>query len=75
MNEEARHFAGRVTEQSGGDVDSRIRLAFQLALSRGPSTEETKQVGKFFASSKSAEEALIGLCRVLLNSNEFVYVD
>ncbi len=75
VNEEARHFAGRVTEQSGGDVKSRIREAFQLALSRGPSAEETKQVGKFFASSKSAEEALIGLCRVLLNSNEFVYVD
>ena len=75
VNEESRHFAGRVIEQSGGDVESRIRRAFQLALSRNPSADESKQVQGFFASAESEEEALIGLCRVLLNSNEFVYVN
>ena len=75
VNEEARHFADRVRAQGGGRVDSQIRHAFQLALSRGPSDDESEQVRGFFASAESKEEALIGLCRVLLNSNEFVYVN
>lgn len=75
VNEEARQFADRVRAQGGGRVDSQIRHAFQLALSRGPSDDESEQVRGFFASAESEEEALVGLCRVLLNSNEFVYVN
>ena len=75
VNEEARHFADRVRAQGGGRVDSQIRQAFQLALSRGPSDDESEQVRVFFASAESKEEALVGLCRVLMNSNEFVYVN
>ena len=75
VNEEARHFADRVKAQGGAQTDSQIRHAFQLALSRGPSADESEQVRGFFASAESEEEALVGLCRVLLNSNEFVYVN
>ena len=75
VNEEARHLADRVKKQGGEQVESQIRQAFQLALSRNPSAEETKQVQQFFAATDSQEHALIGLCRVLLNSNEFVYAN
>ena len=44
VNEESRHFALRVAEQSGADVESLIRRAFQLTLSRNPSADESKQV-------------------------------
>jgi len=46
-----------------------------LALARSPSAAELKQVRTFFDSIGSKEEALVGLCRILLNSNEFIYVD
>ena len=75
VNEEARHFADRVRMQAGAQADSQIRHAFQLALGRGPSDDESEQVRGFFTSASSDEEALVGLCRVLLNSNEFVYVN
>ena len=75
VNEEARHFAARVRERGGAHVDSQIRHAFQLAFSRSPSTDETEQVRKFLAEAASPDQGLIGLCRVLLNSNEFVYVN
>lgn len=75
VNEEARHFAARVREQGGGQRASQIRRAFQLALSRSPSAEESAQVMKFLAEAASEEKGLVGLCRVLLNSNEFVYVN
>ena len=75
VNEEARHFADRVRKLAGPQVDSRIRHTFQFALSRSPSAEESEQAREFLASAESEEEALIGLCRVLFNSNEFVYVD
>ena len=75
VNEEARHLAARVREQGGGHRASQIRHAFQLALSRSPSAEESAQVMEFLAKAASEEEGLVGLCRVLLNSNEFVYVN
>ena len=75
VNEEARHLAARVRERGGGRRADQIRHAFQLALSRSPSAEESAQVMEFLAKSPSEEEGLIGLCRVLLNSNEFVYVN
>lgn len=75
LNEEARHLAERVRELGGGQKASQIRHAFQLALSRSPSAQESVQVLKFLAGAASEEAGLVGLCRVLLNSNEFVYVN
>lgn len=74
-NEEARYLATRVQERGGGQRASQIRHAFQLALSRSPTAEESAQVTEFLAKAVSEEEGLVGLCRVLLNSNEFVYVN
>ena len=75
VNREASYFADRVRKESGGDQEQQIRLAFQIALGRNPTPAEVKQVQSFFHSLGDKSEALAGACRVLLNSNEFVYVD
>jgi len=75
VNREASYFAERVRKESSGDQEQQIRLAFQIALGRNPTPAEVKQVQSFFHSLGDKSEALAGACRVLLNSNEFVYVD
>ncbi|HEY2253115.1 MAG TPA: PSD1 and planctomycete cytochrome C domain-containing protein [Planctomycetaceae bacterium] len=78
VNEEAAHFARRVTELAGPDPEAQIRVAYELALTRPPNRDEIHVFREFLASDsdgKSAGQALVGLCRVLFNLNEFIYVD
>jgi hypothetical protein len=75
VNEEAKHFAARLQKEAGNDTTKQIQLAFELALSRSPSEIETKKLSNFMNSVEPPEQALIGLCRVLYNSNEFLFVD
>jgi hypothetical protein len=75
VSSEATHFAQRVRSEAGDDPDALVDLAFQIALARRPSVEEAAQMKKLAARSESPEQGLIGVCRVLLNSNEFIYVD
>jgi hypothetical protein len=74
VNQEARHFS-ETLKKAGPGLDEQVRRAFQLALARGPSQPELNQVRAFVDSFASRDEALVGLCRVLLNSTEFIYVD
>ena len=74
VNEEARHFAERVRRQSGPGPASRIQHAFRIALGRDPRPDETRQARRLLEEVRSGD-GLTALCRVLLNSNEFVYVD
>ncbi len=73
VNQESRHFAKRIRTQAGDDTGSQLTLAFQVAYGRNPSPEEKTRLGNFLTTATS--EPLVGLCRVLLNSNEFVYID
>ncbi|MBM3803257.1 MAG: DUF1553 domain-containing protein [Acidimicrobiia bacterium] len=73
-NLEARHFA-EVLQKVGSNLDAQIQQGFWLALARSPTAAELKRLSAFLDSVGSKEEALIGLCRILLNTNEFVYVD
>jgi len=72
---ESRYFAERVLAQAGPDSDSRIEYAFRLALSRGPTPDEVALMKQIESSSHSPAAGLVGVCRILLNSSEFVYVD
>lgn len=77
----------RETAQMQTDtVDQRIRRAWQLALGRDPSASEAatatshlKMNSKRSVTSNPQQSreflALASLCHVLLNTNEFVYVD
>lgn len=67
--EQADAFAARVTAEVGDDITKQIRRAYQLALSRNPSSAEladTKLVVRAYG--------LTTLCRALFNSNEFLFL-
>ena len=85
--EQAEKFAVRVLAQAGATPDQRIELAFRLALSRRPDSEELgwssellrQQAQRYqrsgAASADAQRQALMHLCRVLFNSSEFLYVE
>lgn len=70
-NEEAAYFAKRVISESGPNPEQRIRRAFAIALGREPEQEEIAELLSFAES----EQKLVGLCRILYNTSEFIYVD
>lgn len=65
----AKHFAGRV-EKLGGDVRERITAAFRIALARSPTETELDELARY-----AERHGLANACRVVLNLNEFVFVD
>jgi hypothetical protein len=65
----AKHFAKRVEKLAADDAD-RVTAAFRIALGRSPSEKER---GALAAYAK--EHGLANTCRVILNLNEFVFVD
>lgn len=69
MLRQAEYLAARVTSQATDPTD-RIPRAFQLTLQRLPAERELKA-----ARELVERQGLFALCRVLLNANEFVYVD
>ncbi|HEY3787639.1 MAG TPA: DUF1549 and DUF1553 domain-containing protein [Urbifossiella sp.] len=72
----AKAFAERVLKESRGDAEKGIERAFQVALSRHPSTEERAALRDYLKQHKgSLTEAMTDLCHSLLNLNEFLYVD
>jgi mono/diheme cytochrome c family protein len=64
----ARHFAERVA--GAGDVPAQVTRAFRLALGRTPTTEELRELTAY-----ARRYGLANACRVILNLNEFVFVD
>lgn len=70
VNEEAKYFAARVVKESGLQSSDQVDRAFEIALGRKPSEEEAKLLVPLID-----ESGPVAVCRVLLNSNEFVYVD
>jgi hypothetical protein len=67
---ESEHFARRVSERAGNDSAAQVRLAFELALARPPDADELKRSLEYLGGGGD----LTSLCRILFNTNEFVYV-
>jgi hypothetical protein len=65
----ARHFAERV-EGMEGTTEERVTAAYRLALGREPSEDERDAMGKY-----ADEFGMENACRVVLNLNEFVFVE
>jgi hypothetical protein len=65
----ARHFAARL-EPAGSDPSDAVRRAHYEAVGRPPTPEEATALTAF-----TREFGLTNLCRVLLNLNEFTFVD
>jgi len=64
------HFSNRVRSEAGQRPAEQVKRAIQLAWFRLPTSEEQKKFTDFVH-----EHDLESLCRVLINSNEFLYVD
>ncbi|HEY1192000.1 MAG TPA: DUF1553 domain-containing protein, partial [Gemmata sp.] len=65
----AKHFAARV-EKAGATDAERVTAAFRLALGRSPTAQEQAALVDY-----AKEYGLANVCRVVLNLNEFVFVD
>lgn len=66
----ARAFAARVEGETGNDPAKQVQRVFALALQRQPDAAELESCVEFRAS-----RSLLELCRVVLNLNEFIYID
>lgn len=67
--QQAQVFATRVTRESGTGMDAQIERAFQLAMGRSPHHEERRA-----AKAVVRTHGLPDLCRVLFNTNEFLFI-
>jgi hypothetical protein len=68
VHEESAHLANRIIQTVGEARAAQVNRAFKIVLSRVPKPEETETFARF-------EGSLEGICRVLLNSNEFLYME
>ncbi len=75
VNTEARHFAERVRREAGPDLRRQIQRAFLVSRGREAGASELDRSLRFAASIADERSAITGICRVLINSNEFLYVD
>lgn len=89
--EQSRHFAARVAAEAGAETPRQIELAYRLAFGRPPNDEELAVITSFLAQQEAQitsdaatasqavdnprQRALEALCLVLLNANEFAYVE
>jgi mono/diheme cytochrome c family protein len=70
MLRQAGYFAERVKAEAGADPKAQARRAFAIAFARDATDTETSDAAALIQSHGLPE-----LCRMLLNANEFVYVD
>ena len=81
---QSQHFAKRVREKAGDSAESMVKTAYHIALSRDPRPAELADNLAFFKerrshhAAKPADDpelaALTDLCNVVINLNEFLYV-
>jgi hypothetical protein len=63
------HLAARA-ERMGSDLPSRVRAVYRLALGREPAPRECELLTAY-----AARHGLANACRIVLNSNEFMFVN
>ncbi|MBC7818669.1 MAG: DUF1553 domain-containing protein, partial [Planctomycetaceae bacterium] len=76
----AADFARRVKAEGGADRESQVALAYRLAFGRNATAAELASAIEFLnrqaaQNAAAASAVLADFCQVLLNSNEFLYVD
>jgi hypothetical protein len=70
MLTQSRHFAERVQHEAPDNLAAQIGRAHRLALGRAPTPAERERLIAFAKAN-----GLPNLCRLLLNLNEFTFVD
>jgi hypothetical protein len=76
---QAKHLAARLEREAGADPTAQVRLLWRIAYSRQPSDRELRQAMEFLktrpAPGSESLSPLAELAHVVLNSNEFVYIN
>ena len=67
---QSEHFAARLEQIEPGDYRKQIKAAYNLALSRDPRESEMAEL-----SAYAEKYGLPNLCRVIFNSNEFIFIN
>ena len=80
MNSQAKIFAERLKKEAGNDVSAQVRLGLYLATSRQPSDAEVRRgvtlIETLMREDRlNADGAVQAFCLVVLNLNEFMYLD
>ena len=70
MLRQAGYFAERIEDEFPRNPIQQVQRAFELAFARSATEREMQLATKLFQ-----HQGLFSLCRALMNSNEFVYVD
>lgn len=87
VNQQAAFFAERLLREAGTDPEKQIELAYRLAFARQPQETETVPLRRFLtdeadrlredepglSEGAARQRALVQICRVLFNLNEFLY--
>ncbi|MBL8795830.1 MAG: PSD1 domain-containing protein [Planctomycetia bacterium] len=75
---QSRVLAARIAREAGSDLDAQVSHAFRLVLARPPRPEE-RTAGKAYLAERrsgvSAAQQLAAFCLVLINTNEFAYLN
>ncbi|HYV36026.1 MAG TPA: DUF1553 domain-containing protein [Gemmataceae bacterium] len=79
-HKQAAIFAKRLQQEAGNKVEDQLKLALSLATCRTPAPAEVQRLTKLYTNLReqdgaSAEVAMRYVCVVVLNLNEFIYVD
>jgi len=69
MLNECHAMADRLQQEAGTNADRQIHRAWNLAFGRDPETEELME-----ARNVAHQQGLSMLCRILMNSNEFLFM-
>ncbi len=80
INEQALTFARLIAKEGGASSEAQVKFGLQRTLQREPTVKEIQRGVNFLSSMKSKahlteEEALQKYCLLLLNLNEFFYLD
>ena len=82
-HEQAGFLAKRILAEAGERPEDQVRALFAFVLCRQPSAEEQKMLVRYLAEHPRASQrdtsgapvALQSLCLIVLNTNEFVYIN
>lgn len=80
INEQAALLAQRVENEAGKGLEQQVAYAFSIVTSRQPTDEEVRRGVKFIdqlqkQDGASHELAMNQFCLLMLNLNEFIYLD
>jgi hypothetical protein len=74
---QAKHLAERAAREAGNDSAAQIKLIYRIAFSREPSARELREAADFLKkqAKPGGPPALAEFAHVILNTNEFLYIN